>query len=87
MGYHLEFTNQATKDITFHKKVGNKAILNKLFVLLSELTQHPLEGTGKPEALKHNLAGCWSRRINQEHRLIYQVSKKVVQVLSAKGHY
>jgi toxin YoeB len=67
MSYHLDFSNQAKNDIDFHKKSGNKAILKKLFVLLNELIDHPFEGTGKPEALKYNLIGYWSRRINQEH--------------------
>jgi len=55
--------------------------------LLNELTEHPFEGTGKPEALKYNLSGCWSRRINTEHRLIYEVSADVVYIISVKGHY
>jgi toxin YoeB len=67
MSYYLGFSNQAKNDIDFHKKSGNKSILKKLFVLLNELIDHPFEGTGKPEALKYNLIGYWSRRINQEH--------------------
>lgn len=87
MSYHLDFSNQAKSDIDFHKKSGNKAILKKLFVLLNELTEHPFEGTGKPEALKYNLTGYWSRRINQEHRLVYEVLKDTILLHSAKGHY
>jgi toxin YoeB len=56
-------------------------------LLLEELTEHPFDGTGKPELLKYELAGLWSRRINQEHRLVYQVFDDVVVILSAKGHY
>ena len=87
MSYHLDFSNQAKSDIDFHKKSGNKAILIKLFVLLNELTDHPFEGTGKPEALKYNLTGYWSRRINQEHRLVYEVLEGTILLHSAKGHY
>lgn len=87
MSYHLDFSNQAKSDIDFHKKTGNKAILKKLFVLLNELTEHPFEGTGKPEALKHNLTGYWSRRINLEHRLFYEVLEDTTLLHSAKGHY
>jgi toxin YoeB len=87
MSYHLDFSNQAKNDIDFHKKSGNKAILKKLFVLLNELIDHPFEGTGKPEALKYNLIGYWSRRINQEHRLVYEVLENTIFVHSAKGHY
>ena len=67
----LDFSDQATEDINYHKKSGNKALLKKMLVLLEEISDHPFTGTGKPEALKHDLAGKWSRRINQEHRLIY----------------
>ena len=87
MSYHLDFSQQAENDINFHKKTGNKAVLKKLSILLNELTEHPLEGTGKPEPLKHNLSGCWSRRINQEHRLIYEVMEDSVYIQSARGHY
>lgn len=87
MGYHLDFTDKAKADITAHKKTGNKAVLNKLLKLLEELAEHPFTGTGKPEALKYDLAGCWSRRINKEHRLVYEVSDNKIFILSAKGHY
>lgn len=87
MSYQLDFSNQAKNDIDFHKKLGNKAILKKIFVLLNELTEHPFEGTGKPETLKYNLTGYWSRRINQEHRLVYEVLEDTILLHSAKGHY
>ena len=87
MAYHLDFSKQAQKDIDFHKKMGNKTVVNKLLVLLTELTEHPFTGTGKPEQLKYNLTGLWSRRINREHRLVYEVASDSVLVHSAKGHY
>lgn len=87
MAYILDLSEQAQKDIDFHKISGNKGVLKKLSVLLNELTQHPSEGTGKPEQLKHNLAGYWSRRINQEHRLIYRIDNFVVKIVSAREHY
>lgn len=87
MSYHLDFSNEAKSDIEFYKKSGNKAVLKKIFTLLNELTEHPFEGTGKPEALKYNLAGYWSRRINQEHRLVYEVMEDTVFLHSARGHY
>ena len=85
--YILRFSEQAKEDIRNHKKSGNKAVVNKITLLLEELTEHPFVGTGKPELLKYELAGLWSRRINQEHRLVYQVFDDVVDILSAKGHY
>lgn len=87
MGYHLDFTENAQKELTFHKKSGNKVILKKILKLLEELSEHPFDGTGKPELLKHELSGLWSRRINREHRLVYQVNNKTIIILSAKGHY
>jgi toxin YoeB len=88
MSYRLDFTKQAQNDIDFHKKSGNKVVLKKLLTLLEELTEHPFTGTGKPEALKHNLAGLWSRRINHEHRLVYEVvGNTIVIIVAAKGHY
>ncbi len=54
MNYHFDFSNQALKDIEFHKTSGNKILLKKIFLLLTELSEHPFVGTGKPELLKHN---------------------------------
>jgi toxin YoeB len=85
--FEIEFTQQALADIDKHKKAGNKALLNKLNTLLEELYQHPFTGTGKPEPLKHNLTGYWSRRINKEHRLVYQVTDNLIYINSLYGHY
>lgn len=85
--YILRFSEQAKEDIKYHKKSGNKTVVNKITLFLEELTEHPFTGTGKPELLKHSLAGSWSRRINREHRLVYEVADTIVSVLSAKGHY
>jgi len=62
MSYRLDFTKLAQEHIAFHKKAGNKSLLNKIAVLLIELTEHPFTGTGKPEPLKYKLSGMWSRR-------------------------
>jgi toxin YoeB len=66
---------------------SNKAISRKIVSLIEAIIINPFEGIGKPEALKHNLTGAWSRRINREHRLVYEVDDDVVLVLSARGHY
>ena len=87
MAYHLDFTEKAKEDIEAFKKAGDKIVLKKLLILLSELTKHPFEGTGKPEPLKYELSGCWSRRITREHRLIYEVNETIIFILSVKGHY
>lgn len=80
---------QAEKDRDFWKKSGNKAIQKRISELLQDIVEHPFTGKGKPEALKHNLKGLWSRRINDEHRLVYQVKddKLYVYVFSMRYHY
>ncbi|MFN3640139.1 MAG: Txe/YoeB family addiction module toxin [Flavobacterium sp.] len=86
--YRLEITENAKKDLQKHRKTGNKAILNKIDKIYNELKEHPYTGTGKPEPLKHELKGLWSRRINLKDRLIYEVHEDIVTVyvLSALGH-
>jgi toxin YoeB len=65
----------------------NKQIFEKLKKLLLEVTRNPFEGTGKPEPLKRNYAGYWSRRITDEHRLIYKVESDCITVIACKYHY
>ncbi len=80
---------QARKDRDYWKKSGNTKIQNRISSLLKDILQHPFTGIGKPEPLKHNLKGLWSRRINDEYRLVYQVSDGMiyVYVLSMRFHY
>lgn len=87
--YIIELAPLAKKELKAHKKSGNKASIKKLEKILKELSTTPFEGTGKPEALKHDLSGYWSRRVNHNDRLIYKVSeqKVTVLILSALGHY
>lgn len=87
--YQIEISESAKIDLLKHKKSGNKATLKKIDQLISELREHPFSGSGKPEALKHNLTGLWSRRINKKDRLIYEVQDEIVTVfvVSAMGHY
>jgi toxin YoeB len=87
MSYTLIFTQQAQKDIQFHKKSGNTIAFKKIQSLLKEIAEHPFTGGGKPELLKYDLAGFWSRRITKEHRLIYEVIEPNIIVVSALGHY
>ena len=65
----------------------NKQIFNKLKKLIKETAKNPYEGTGKPEALKHDYKGYWSRRITDEHRLIYKVEDKFIKIIACKFHY
>jgi len=89
MSYILEFSENALSDIEKHKQSGDKAVLKKIEKLLNELMEHPTMGTGRPEQLKHELTGLYSRRINQKHRLVYSINNKkvTVLVLSAWAHY
>ncbi|MCH7397941.1 Txe/YoeB family addiction module toxin [Belliella sp. R4-6] len=89
MSFEITFTKIAEKDLLRHKNSGNKKLIRKLDQLLDELEEHPETGTGKPERLKNNLSGLWSRRINHEHRLVYSIDGKkvIVTVISAYGHY
>lgn len=87
MSLPLDLSEQAVEDVAYHKKSGNKAILKKLSILFNEISDHPFTGTGKPEALKHHLSGKWSRRINQEHRIVYEVFDDYVKIHSLKYHY
>ena len=87
MNYILDFTRKAKEDLDFFKKSGNKAVLKKINILIEEILESPFVGTGKPEPLKHDLVGFWSRRINREHRLVYEVTDEIIIILSLKGHY
>ena len=84
---NLAFTPLAWEDYLFWQETDQKKTkrLNELF---KNMTITPFTGLGKPEPLKFDLAGCWSRRIDQEHRLVYQVvNGETVVVLSCRYHY
>jgi toxin YoeB len=66
---------------------NDRKILNKIFTLIEVCKATPFEGIGKPEALKHEYSGCWSRRIDQEHRLVYKVEDDCLIILQCKYHY
>jgi len=68
-------------------EVDDKKIFNKINSLITEIMRDPFQGTGKPEPLKWEWAGYWSRRITQEHRLVYKVLKDQVIIASCKYHY
>jgi toxin YoeB len=68
-------------------KAGQQKLAFKIFELLADIQNNPFQGKGKPEPLKGDLSGFWSRRIDQEHRLIYKIEGDEIQVLSCFGHY
>lgn len=87
--YQIILKPKAERDLLIIKKSGNKAAINKIQQIFKELSNTPYEGTGNPEALKYELSGYWSRRINKKDRLIYQVNEEevIVLVISTLGHY
>lgn len=82
-------TERAKLDLEFFKKINNQIILKKIRQLLDSMLLNPSFGIGKPEKLKYDLTGKWSRRINTEHRLVYEIDEdqKLIIVHSMKGHY
>jgi len=83
----IELTSDAIEDLNHWKKVGKQAILKRIRLLTESILETPFSGIGKPEPLKHNLAGKWSRRIDKENRYVYEVQENTVYVFSLKGHY
>ena len=88
MKYRIDFTKRADIDVNIIMKSGNKADITKFIKIIEELENHPTTGTGKPEQLKHELSGYWSRRLNKKDRLIYQILEKevIVVIVSALDH-
>ncbi len=67
--------------------VDDKKIYKKIVNLIKEISREPFSGIGKPEPLKYELTGCWSRRIDDEHRLVYQIEDEKIKIVSCKYHY
>jgi len=80
------FIDMAWDEYLFWQK-NDKQKINKINELLKDISRSPYEGIGKPEALKFNYAGYWSRRIDEEHRLIYKVEQDEIQILKCRFHY
>jgi toxin YoeB len=71
-----------------HWQVTDRKILERIIQLIDDITRdEPFTGVGKPEPLRHHLSGAWSRRINEEHRLVYLVQDRDLVILSARYHY
>jgi len=82
------YTPGAQDDISFWKKSGDKKIMSRISALITAIEDQPFSGIGKPEALKHKLYGCWSRRITKEHRLVYRITdKNTIEIISLRFHY
>jgi len=82
----LLFTDEAWEDYLYWNKTDKK-MLRRINLLIKDIQRDPFRGIGKPELLKHQLSGCWSRRINQEHRLVYEIVKKDLRIIACRFHY
>lgn len=82
----LTWSEEAWEDYLYWQDTDKKTV-KKINELLKDASRTPFEGKGKPEPLKHNLAGFWSRRITAEHRLVYAVSTDALLIASCRYHY
>jgi toxin YoeB len=82
----LVFSEQAWEDYLYWQK-ADKKLVQRINGLIKEISRAPHEGTGKPEPLKHALSGYWSRRITDEHRIVYKVTNGDVLIAQLRYHY
>jgi len=82
----LVFSRHAWDDY-LHWQNTDRRMVRRINVLIEDILRSPFKGIGKPEPLKNQLAGCWSRRIDGEHRLVYRVEGESIQVVQARHHY
>ena len=82
----LLWEDRAWEDYLYWQAQDKKA-LKRINMLIADIKRNPFEGIGKPEPLKHALSGYWSRRIDEEHRIVYFEQSGVVYIISCRGHY
>ncbi|MGX7015071.1 Txe/YoeB family addiction module toxin [Vagococcus silagei] len=82
-----EWSDDAWNDYIYWHEQDNKSNIKKINKLIKDIDRTPFSGIGKPEPLKHDLSGKWSRRITDEHRLIYKVENETIYFYSAKDYY
>jgi len=80
------FVDESWEDYLYWQKIDKK-MLKRINLLIKDISRQPYEGIGKPEPLKHNYRGFWSRRIDGEHRLIYQVREDEIRIIKCRFHY
>ena len=86
MSRHLAWTEAAWSDYVYWQSQDKKT-LKRINKLVNDVLRTPFEGIGKPESLKENLSGFWSRRINDTHRLVYAVSDNHITIIACRYHY
>jgi toxin YoeB len=82
----VEFDADAFEDLAWWVERDRKSAL-RIVRLIREVQRTPFEGTGKPEPLRHELRGAWSRRIDGEHRLVYVVADETIRIIACRYHY
>ena len=82
----IAFERSAFEDF-IEWSILDKKIYKRIVSLILDILRQPFIGIGKPEPLKHELKGYWSRRINEEHRLVYKVEEEIITIVSCKYHY
>ena len=82
----VQFHKQAFEQLTNWIKVDLKMV-KRIIELIDDIQKNPFVGIGKPEPLKHELKGYWSRRMNDEHRLVYKITDEQIIIISCKYHY
>lgn len=80
------FVDESWEDYLYWQKIDKK-MLKRINLLIKDISRQPYDGIGKPEPLKHNYRGFWSRRIDGEHRLIYQVKDDEIRIIKCRFHY
>jgi len=82
----IKWTLEAWEDYIYWQQ-NDKKITKKINALIKEVVQNPYDGIGKPEPLRYDLSGFWSRRINHEHRLVYAIKDNALTIISCRYHY
>lgn len=83
----IAFTERAQNDLKYWRDINDAKIQERISVLLKSIMETPFTGIGKPEPLRYDLSGYWSRRISKEHRLVYGVQRGIITVISLRFHY
>jgi toxin YoeB len=82
----LVFTTRSWDDYLYWQK-NDKRVVRRINDLIKDIQREPFEGIGKPEPLKHQLQGLWSRRIDEEHRVVYEIAENELRIIACRYHY
>lgn len=84
---NVSFTDRGLEDYMFWQTAHDKKTLKRLNALILDVKRNPFNGIGKPELLKDDLSGCWSRRIDEKNRLVYYEENGTIVIVACRGHY